>query len=93
MYYGIVSIAVIMFSVQFFFTDRYEKEMGGGAASTFFYSLLSAIAGGICLFCVTGINIGITPFTLVMATATVVNTILFSYCSLKFISHIKSPFP
>ena len=89
MYYGIVSIAVIMFSVQFFFTDRYEKEMGGGAASTFFYSLLSAIAGGICLFCVTGINIGITPFTLVMATATAVNTILFSYCSLKALGKIN----
>lgn len=89
MYYGIVSIAVIMFSVQFFFTDRYEKEMGGGAASTFFYSLLSAIAGGICLFFVTGIDIGITPFTLIMATATATNTILFSYFSLKALGKIN----
>ena len=89
MYYGIVSIAVLMFSVQFFFTDRYEKEMGGGAASTFFYSLLSAIAGGICLFFVTGINIGVTPFTLIMAAATATNTILFSYCSLKALGKIN----
>ncbi len=89
MYYGIISIAVLMFSVQFFFTDRYEKEMGSGAASTFFYSLLSAMAGGICLFCVTGVKIGVTPFTLLMATATAVNTILFSYCSLKALGRIN----
>ena len=89
MYYGIVSIAVLMFSVQFFFTDRYEKEMGSGAASTFFYSLLSAIAGGICLFFVTGINIGVTPFTLIMATATAADTAAdtgdrFRFCNGKF---------
>ena len=89
MYYGIVSAAVLMFSVQFFFTDRYEKEMGGGAASTFFYSLLSAVAGGICLFCVTGTDIGFTPFTLIMATATATNTILFSYFSLKALGKIN----
>lgn len=89
MYYGIVSIAVLMFSVQFFFTDRYEKEMGSGAAATFFYSLLSAIAGGICLFCVTGTSIGVTPFTLIMATATATNNILFSYFSLKALGKIN----
>ncbi len=89
MHYGIVSLAVLMFSVQFFFTDRYEKEMGGDAAATFFYSLMSAIAGGICLFCVTGINVGVTPFTLIMATATAVNNILFSYFSLKALGKIN----
>lgn len=89
MYYGIVSAAVIMFSVQFFFTDRFEKEMGSGAASTFFYSLLSAIAGCICLLCVTGKNIGVTPFTLIMAAATATNNILFSYFSLKALGKIN----
>ncbi|MBR6807170.1 MAG: hypothetical protein IKM46_02190 [Clostridia bacterium] len=89
MNYIAVSVAVLMFSVQFFFTDRYEKEMGGSAVSTFFYSLLSAIAGAICLFFVTGTSIGIAPFTMIMACATAVNNILFSYCSLKALGKIN----
>ena len=89
MYYGIVSAAVLMFSVQFFFTDRYEKEMGSDAAATFFYSFLSSAAGVICLFCVTGVDVGITPFTIIMSSATAVNYILFSYYSLKALGKIN----
>ncbi|MBR4934227.1 MAG: hypothetical protein IKZ03_07190 [Clostridia bacterium] len=89
MYYGIVSIAVLMFSVQFFFTDRYEKGMGSGAASTFFYSLLTSVAGCICHFCVTGTNVGFTPFTFLIASATAVTYILFSYFSLKALGKIN----
>ncbi len=88
-YYGIVTLSVIMFAVQFFFSDRYEKECGSGADATFVYSLLSALAGIICLLFVCKFKVEATLFTILCASAAAVNMILFSFCSLKALGKIN----
>lgn len=89
MYYGIVTAAVLMFAVQFFFSDRYEKESGNDAAANFVYSIFSALAGMICLFIIGGFRLETTVFTVICAAAAAVNAILFSFCSLKALNKIN----
>ena len=88
-YYGLLTVSVIMFGIQFFFSDRYRREMGSATAATFVFTLLSALAGVICLFLINGVHLGFTWFTLIMATANAANSVLFSFCSLKSLGKIN----
>ena len=47
MYYGIVIISVLMFGIQFYFNDNYQKESGTGASSVF----VSTFVGAVVEFC------------------------------------------
>lgn len=89
MYYGIVVISVVMFGIQFLFSDRYEKESGNGAGAVFIFNLLSAAAGLVCLFAINGFLLELTWFTLLAATLAALNSLLFSVCSLKALSKIN----
>lgn len=95
-YYGLLTLSVIMFGVQFFFSDRYRREMGSGTAATFIFTFLSALSGVICLFAIKiinqgfgGLSLGFTWFTLLMATVNTANSVLFSFCSLKSLGKIN----
>ena len=88
-YYGIITAAVIMFGITFFFNDRYQKESGSGMGATFVFSLGSSLAGLICLLIINGFKIDFTPFTLIMAAVGAINAILCTFCSLKAFEHIN----
>ncbi len=89
MYYGLLTVSVIMFGIQFFFSDRYRRESGSGISATFMLTFLSAAAGIICLFIINGFHLTFTPFTLLMAGVNTVNSVLFSFCSLKSLGKIN----
>lgn len=89
MYYGLLTVSVVMFGIQFFFSDRYRRESGSGIAATFMFTLLSAVSGVICLFIINGFSLSFTPFTLLMAGVNTVNSVLFSFCSLKSLGKIN----
>ena len=67
-YYGLITLAVIMFGTQFFFNDKFQKEYGSSVHSTFLFNFCTSITGLICLLIINKFSLGFTPFTLVMAT-------------------------
>lgn len=87
-YYGIITLSVVMFGVQFLISDRYEKAMGNSAASVFTLSLLSSLAGLACLFVINRFRLEFSRFTVLVAVLAAVNILLFSLCSLRALSRI-----
>ena len=91
--YLYISIAVIMFGVQFFFNGKYGDRMGNGLSSTVILCFLSALGGGVCLFTISLIRFGLrlefTWFTLLMASLAAANFFAYTACSLKSLSKIN----
>lgn len=88
-YYGLISAAVILFGITFFFNSRYQKESGSGIGSTFVFSLINSIAGLICLLIINQFKFEFTTFTLIMAILTSINNLVYIFCSLKAFEHIN----
>lgn len=89
MYYGLLSVSVILFGIQFLFNDKYEKEAGNNTASTFLFTFISSLSGLFSLLVINKFQIDATPFTLIMAFLTAANIIAYNFCSLKAIEHIN----
>ena len=89
MHYALISAAVVMFGIGFLFNDRYEKESGSSFAAALLFTLFGNIAGLLVLLPVNGFRIEATPFTLLMAGLATLNTVLYSFCSLKALAHIN----
>lgn len=89
MYYGIITVSVIMFGIQFLFNDKYQKESGNGTAATFIFTFYSSLVGLICLLAINKFQIDATPFTLIMGLASSLNILAYNYCSLKAFEHIN----
>lgn len=83
MYYGIITLSVLMFGVQFYLNDKYQRRSGTGAESVFTFNLLCAIAGIICLSIINKFDFSLTPFTLLMAVVAAIDGLLCSACSLR----------
>ena len=89
MYYGLLTLSVVMFGVGFFLNDRYQKESGSGLCDTLTFTLFSNLAGLIILLIINRFRLDFTPFTLLMAGLATLNSIAFSFCSLKAFEHIN----
>ena len=89
MYYGVVTVAVIMFGAQFLFNSKYERECGNGIGATFLFSFIGGGIGVISLMIINGISISATPFTLIIASLSALNSILYTFCSLKAFERIN----
>lgn len=89
MYYGVISVSVMLFGIMFLFSKQYEKQNGNGLPATFTFILIYSIVGAFVLLAVSGFRIAFTPFTLLMAFITAINHILCSYCSLKALGKIN----
>ncbi len=88
-YYGMITLAVAMFSVQFFFSQLFEKSYGNGAKAVFVFSAGGGISGLIMLFLINGFHWEYTHFSLFMAVLSALNGILFTFCSLKAFGKIN----
>lgn len=89
LYYGMVALSTLMFGVQFYCNDQYRKENGAGATSVFLFNLIGALVGTLCLAYLNSFDFSFTPFTLVCALVTSINTLLCSFCSLKALEHVN----
>lgn len=88
-YYGIISAAVLMFSVQFFFNREFERSYGSSLRDTLIFTAGSNIAGLIVLLLINGARLEYTPFSLIMAIITALDMIAYSFCSLKALGKIN----
>lgn len=89
MYYGIITISVIMFGIQFLFNNKYQEEAGNDTAATFIFTFYSSLVGLVCLLAINKFQIDATPFTLIMGLASSLNILAYNYCSLKAFEHIN----
>ena len=62
LYYGLITAAVAMFSVQFFFNQQFEHSYGGGLRSMLVFSAGSGLAGLIVLLAINGFRVEFSPF-------------------------------
>lgn len=83
MYYGIIMIAVLLFSLQFLFNQRFQKEYGSGLRPLLTFFLGYNVAGLIVLLIINGFRVEFTPFTLLLAFLWSVNSLVLSFCSFK----------
>ena len=59
-YYGMITAAVAMFSIQFFFKNIYRNARGSGTGATLEFSALSSLAGMAVLFIMNGLRFEFT---------------------------------
>ena len=81
--YIFVLIAVVLFSVQFVFTKKYQQASGSGMASTFLFNTISPVAFVIILFFMDGMKIEVTWFAFILAFLWALVCNVCSYFSIK----------
>ena len=89
LYYALISLSVIMFGVQFLFTDKYQKECGQSALAAHRLTFFSGIVGVIILLIINGFRVEYTHFTLICAIASALVSLFYSICSLKALAKIN----
>ena len=89
MYYSMVSAAVVMFGLQFFFNQKYEAETGNGRKASMMFILLSNAVGLFILLAVNKFRMEYTNFTFVFALFAAINMLLYNICSMKALGKIN----
>ena len=67
MYYAMLILAAVLFSIQFVFNKVYQREMGQSFAVSCLFLLLSSLIFGALMFACNGFRLAATPFSLFMA--------------------------
>ena len=77
--YLLITIASVMFSIQFAFTKKYQLAAGTDMKAAFLYNALSPLAFCLIMFFLDGCKIEVTPFSLLMSMlwAVVANAITY----------------
>ena len=89
LYYGLVSIAVVMFGFQFFFNDKFEKNSPEGLRPILKFTLGGNIAGLAVLFIINKCRFEFTLFSLIVALAGALDGIACTFCSIKALGKIN----
>jgi len=92
MYYSLVIVAVIMFGVQFYLNNAYQKESGTSFGAVLVFNFIIGITGIVAFTLISRFKLSFTPFALIMAAAAALNGILCSICSLKALSIVNLSF-
>lgn len=87
--YLLLIIAALMFSLQFFFQEKYQKICGTDIKTTLSFSLFSEAFIFICIFLINGFSFEFTPFSMAMCTLAALNGIMYTFCALKALRHIN----
>ena len=88
-YYGVLLAAVTMFSFQFLFNGIFEKEYGNGLRAMFVFSAGSSFVGFLILLAINGFRFEFTWFSLLMAFLAALDSIGYTYFSLKALGRIN----
>lgn len=89
LYYGIIVAAVVMFGLQFFMNQDYEKKNGNDLPASMVFIFGSSIAGFLVLLAINKFKFEFTYYTLFMAIITALNMIACLFCSLKSFARIN----
>lgn len=92
--YAFLTAAVVLFGLQFRFNQTFEREQGGSLGATLRFIFLHSVFGLAVLLLVncflpSGVHFGCTPFSLGMAALSALDSIGFSYCSIKALGRVN----
>lgn len=83
MYYALISLSALLFSLQFLFTDTFSRENGNTWASSLKFSLYAGISGLVILLISNKCNLNTSVFSFFLAFVFAVINIALVFCSLK----------
>ena len=86
LFYTLVIISTILFSLQFLFTQRFQQINGTGMKATQVFSLYKSLVIILMMLLISGFKVQFSWFSLGMATVYAVSSITMSYYSLKAFS-------
>lgn len=89
MEYGLLSISIMLFSIQFLLNNKYQKENGTGLVSVFLLNLTGGVVSVICLAIINGFDFSFTTFTLICAFVSAIDVLGCSLFSLKALSKVN----
>ena len=85
-YYVLVVISTILFSLQFLFNQRFQETYGTGMKATQVFSLYKSLVIILMMLLIAGFTVEFTWFSLGMATVYALSGIAMGYYSLKAFS-------
>jgi len=83
MYYTMITVAALLFSLQFVFNDGFRKENGSSFNASLRFSLYSSVTGMVLLFIINKFQLEFSWFSLGTALVYSGVCILSGYCSIK----------
>ena len=83
MYYALISVSALLFSMQFVFTNSFQRENGNTWASSLKFSLYTGISGLAVLLALNKFCLDITLFSFLIAFIFSAINIALVFCSLK----------
>lgn len=89
LYYGILTLASLFFSVQFAFSRQYQQDCGTSLPATFQHTTGYNLIGFLILFCINGFRLHATPFTVIFGILTGLDAVGYLFCSLRALSKIN----
>lgn len=89
MYYALLTAAVTMFSFQFLFNGIFEKEYGNGIKAMLVFSAGSSAVGLLILLIINKFQFEFTPFSLILAFIAALDSIGYTFFSLKSLGRIN----
>lgn len=87
--YSLVSTAVIMFAFQLYLSSAYEKQGNTNTRAAFKFSCGAFLTGFVILFIINKFRFEFSPFSALISFLAALNSIAFSFCSLKSFSKIN----
>lgn len=87
--YSLISTAVIMFAFQLYLSSAYEKQGNKNSRAAFKFSCGAFLTGFVVLFIINRFRFEFTLFSAGISFLAALNSIAFSFCSLKSFSKIN----
>ena len=89
MYYALILLSVVMFGGCFAMSDAYRRLRGDALKISLECSFITALASAAVLFIINGFRFEYTHFTLALAVASSIDSLLFTFCSFKALGRIN----
>lgn len=83
LYYGMIVLSTVLFSLQFLFNSGYERECGSGWPVALNFAILNGIFGALFAFAMGGFRWEFSWFSLLLAVVTAINNLLYTYSTIK----------
>lgn len=89
MHYILLIISTILFSSQFLFNQKYQKEAGSTVKASFTFSILVSSVSIIAMLITAGFKMEFSWFSLFIATLSAIVNLLYGYASIKSFSVVN----
>ena len=83
MYYLMIIVSALLFSLQFMLNDGYKRECGSTLVAALKFSLYTSLTGLIILLLINKFKLEVTLFSAIVALVYALVCVIFSYCSVK----------